>query len=183
MKPWSEITKEELTQLLSDENLSNRTISERYGVTMQQVRYKLKKFGIRMRNHRIEQFLSIDGPQINALQEYAKQTLLNPQNIDGIAKALTHHAFRNGPVEDMHANGQLSQEDMKTLNKFLVNRLAGVLTYAMEGKWIQLLTFYERTNQFYGSDWDPAEPDVEDIDALWRLEIKHIQDSLEEKRP
>ena len=36
---------------------------------------------------------------------------------------MTHYAFRNGPVEDMHANGQLSQQDMKTLNKYMVNRI------------------------------------------------------------
>ena len=32
------------------------------------------------------------------------------ENIDAISKAVTHYAFRNGPVEDMHANGQLSQQ-------------------------------------------------------------------------
>ena len=29
------------------------------------------------------------------------------ENIDAIAKAVTHYAFSYGPVEDMHANGQL----------------------------------------------------------------------------
>lgn len=42
------------------------------------------------------------------------------------AKAVAAYAFRNGPVEDMHSAGQLSQGDMKTLNKFAVDRLAEV---------------------------------------------------------
>ena len=44
-----------------------------------------------------------------------------------VAKRLAAYAFRNGPVEDMHANGQLSDEDMKTLNKYMVDRLAEYL--------------------------------------------------------
>ena len=57
----------------------------------------------------------------------AKKMLLRPENIDSFAKAVTHYAFRNGPVEDMHTEKKLSQDDMRTLNKYMVNRLAGPL--------------------------------------------------------
>ena len=44
--------------------------------------------------------------------------------INFISKSLTVYAFRNGPIEDMHAEGKLSEEDMKILNKYMVERLA-----------------------------------------------------------
>jgi hypothetical protein len=45
-----------------------------------------------------------------------------------ISLRLTHYAFRNGSVEDMYTNAKLTQEDMKTINKYMVNRLAGILS-------------------------------------------------------
>lgn len=56
------------------------------------------------------------------------------------AKGLTILAFRNGPVEDMHAGmrcqackgderySRLTNAQMKTLNKFMVDRLYELLT-------------------------------------------------------
>ena len=34
----------------------------------------------------------------------------------------------------MHADGKLTQEDMKTLNKYMVNRLTGILSAVHEGR-------------------------------------------------
>jgi hypothetical protein len=48
----------------------------------------------------------------------------NIEYINGMAKGLTGFAFRNGPIEDMHSRGQLSERDMKVLNKFMVEKLA-----------------------------------------------------------
>ena len=78
---------------------------------------------------------------------------------------MTHYAFRNGPVEDMHANGQLSQQDMKTLNKYMVNRIAGLLSAAMDGSWLQLEQLFSYY-RFFGGDWDAAEPDMGEMKLL-----------------
>lgn len=43
-----------------------------------------------------------------------------------LAKSAAVYAFRNGPVENIHAEGRLSQEDMKVLNKFMVDRLGEI---------------------------------------------------------
>ena len=43
-----------------------------------------------------------------------------------LAKAATAYAFRNGPVEDIHADGRISEEEMKQLNQFLVRRLGEI---------------------------------------------------------
>lgn len=50
-------------------------------------------------------------------------TKLDFETIDMLSKAVTQFAFRSGPVEYMHARGKLTQKDMKTLNKFMTNRI------------------------------------------------------------
>ena len=40
-----------------------------------------------------------------------------------LAISLAHLCFRNGPVEDMHAEGKLDDTDMMELNKYMVDHL------------------------------------------------------------
>jgi hypothetical protein len=54
------------------------------------------------------------------------------KDIDIAARGLTNFIFREGPIEDMHSNNQLSQDDMKQLNIFMVNRLAFILAFIIE---------------------------------------------------
>ncbi|WP_319403126.1 hypothetical protein [uncultured Anaeromusa sp.] len=92
---------------------------------------------------------------------------LTTKNIDLLSRAITHYAFRSGPVEGMHCAGKLSQEDMKTLNKHMTNRIAGLLLAAKEGKWFEIdqgLNFHSLCT----TDWDAAEPDDE-FDKLGEL--------------
>lgn len=90
--------------------------------------------------------------------------LFDSDKIDSISKSITHYAFRNGPVEDMHANNQLSENDMKTLNIFMTNRIAGLLTAIADNKWFELDQVY-KFYKIYGTDWDKAIPDTEEIDS------------------
>ena len=87
---------------------------------------------------------------------------LNEETIDSISKAITQYAFRSGPIEEMHARTKLSQKDMKTLNKFMVNRIAGLLTAISKGdiaNVLKVLTFYASLS----SDWDLCKPDTEEF--------------------
>lgn len=84
--------------------------------------------------------------------------------IAAAAKAITLYAFRNGPVETMHANCQLSQADMKTLNKYMVNHIAHVIKMLIEGRWLEfqmLIIAYS----MYAQDWDEPEIDEEGFKA------------------
>ena len=104
------------------------------------------------------------------LNSDSKERLLKRENIDIISKAITHFIFRNGPVEDMHANHQLSEKDMKTLNKYMVNRIAGLLTTIADNNWLQLeqlLAYYG----IFGSGWDKAEPDMEEINVVMKYAL------------
>lgn len=89
-------------------------------------------------------------------------TYLDFETIDMISKAITQFAFRSGPVEDMHARNKLTQKDMKALNKFMVNRIAGLFTAISKGDIVivlRVLTFYASLS----SDWDSCKPDIEEF--------------------
>ena len=89
-------------------------------------------------------------------------TKLDFETIDMLSKGITQFAFRCGPVEEMHAKGKLTQKDIKTLNKFMANRIAGLLTAISNGdisNAIRVLTFYASLS----SDWDSCKPDIEEF--------------------
>lgn len=88
--------------------------------------------------------------------------MLNEETIDSISKTITQYAFRSGPIEEMHANNQLSQKDMKKLNEYMANRIAGLLTVLSKGNYdnvIKVLSFYASLS----SDWSKVKPDVEEF--------------------
>ncbi len=89
-------------------------------------------------------------------------TKLDFETIDMLSKGITQFTFRSGPIEEMHSKGKLTQKDMKTLNKFMANRIAGLLTAISKGdisSVLKVLTFYASLS----SDWDSCKPDVEEF--------------------
>ena len=89
-------------------------------------------------------------------------TKLDFETIDMLSKGITQFAFRSGPVEEMQAKNKLTHKDMETLNKDMVNRIAGLLTVISNGdidKALKVLTFYASRS----SDWDSAKPDTENF--------------------
>ncbi|WP_072903259.1 hypothetical protein [Hathewaya proteolytica] len=66
---------------------------------------------------------------------------------------------------------------MKTLNKYMVNRLEGILLAVYEKKWLQLELLHEFLTGF-GDEWDPAEPDMKDLDLIWERNLKLIKSNL-----
>lgn len=169
---WKDITQEELQRLYYDENLSDNEIANLFEVTKSKVTYKRKKFGISLKNKLYQELVEQNGELFQKLNSESKKRLLKRENIDVISKAITHFAFRNGPIEDMHANNQLSENDMKTLNKYMVNRIAGLLSAIADNNWLQLellLSYY----RFFGIEWDKAEPDLEEINSVLKNAIKY----------
>lgn len=90
---------------------------------------------------------------------------------DMMAKGLTVYAFRNGPIEDMHAKGQISDEDMKVLNKYLVDKLAEMLYLMQTNRTIEAEAMLQFHAVFYASDWDNANISGIDstIDSLQKI--------------
>ena len=167
---WNLITKKELEELFR--NHSDNTIAELYEVTAYQVKKQRNKWNIKQYNYAIQEslqtFLSEDKNKtlFENLNKSSKERLLSDRSKDILPIALTHYLFRNGPVEDMHTDGKLSQNDMKILNKFMVNRIAGLLETIDKGEWLKLELLFNFYSLF-GKDWDKPVPDTDEIDALF----------------
>ena len=158
---YENLTAEDLKQLYIDEEITDEILAKLFDVKQSKITYRRRKLGITIRNSILGEYLlgkTEEGKQMN-LQ--AKKQILTNKNINMISKAITHFAFRNGPIEDMHAhpNNQLSEADMKSLNKFMVNRLAYIFTLIIEERWIEFDILVRNICGVYGHDWDEAEPD------------------------
>lgn len=79
--------------------------------------------------------------------------------VEELSRALAHYCFRNGPVEDMHAKGKLSQDDMKILNKFCYNKLYTFFKLIISNEKEKLYPILE-FHSLCGQDWDPPVLDI-----------------------
>lgn len=91
--------------------------------------------------------------------------IIDDKFINYFSKSITAYAFRNGPIEDMHTNPKmgLGQKEMKILNKYMVNRLAGLFMMFKKGEFESI----EETLRFHYSTtttWDDPEPDITDFE-------------------
>lgn len=165
---WDKVTKDELAELYK--HYPDSTIAELYGISQSRVKSKREKWNIKLADGIIEDFFDKEENKelLKNLNKTSKERLLKKENINTIAIALTHYIFRNGPVEDMHSEGKLSQRDMKTLNKFMVNRIAGLLETMNKEEWLKLellLNVYS----MYGLSWDKPEADTNEINEIYRI--------------
>lgn len=165
---WKDVTEDQLKYLYVEEDLLESQIAELFDVKQSQVNYKRTKYNIKFRDKVIKGFLENIPDSLN---EQAKDRILNDFDIDKFAKMITHFAFRNGPVEDIHANNQLSQEDMMVLNKYMVDRIAGLLKLIQDNQWLKIEAILEMYKLF-GTHWDKAEPDIGEVDNILKLWMK-----------
>lgn len=87
--------------------------------------------------------------------------VINKYSLEDISCGLAHYCFRNGPVEDMHADGKLSQEDMKILNKYCYDKIYTFFTMIKENKTVSLIQIINYGVEC-GLNWDKPEYKVED---------------------
>ncbi len=166
---FSDLSEEDLKDIVVHEGVKIAEIAELFNIDIQMVEKKAQ-FAIevdKFLNKQYERFMS--NKKFNA---FAKKQLFKDQDINMISKALTHFAFRNGPVEGMHADGKLSEEDMKILNKFMVNRLAYVFELILNDRWGMFDYLVKSIDRWYGHDWDKAEPDSGSMDQLLKTELE-----------
>ena len=165
---WDKITKDQLEQLFIIDNISDNMIANLYNINKEKVQYKRHKWDLKLNSAKClyKSFANKNKSLFDKLNNDSKVKILNEENIDNIAIALTHYFFRNGPIEDMHANNQLSQSDMKILNKYMVNKIATLIKLIIDEEWLKismLLDFFSR----YGYDWDKAEIDMEEVNMIF----------------
>lgn len=163
---WNSITREELEKLF--ENTSDNMIAELFNVSKSQVKYKRDKWNIKQINYSINKLLNKDTENkiLDEINNMSKERLLKKENFDNISIALTQYLFRSGPIENMQHSGKLSQEDMKILNKFMVNRIAGLLETINNGEWLKVDLLLEKYSKF-GKSWDKPVADVDTINTIY----------------
>ena len=161
---WESITEAELRRLYSNEDVFDIDLAKLFNVSVNKIRYKRNKHGLDYQHIRILKFFNDPkNTELQELNQRSKDRLFTSDNIDRLAIGLAHYFFRNGPVEDLHSKGQLSESDMKTLNKYMVDRIARVLFLATENRWLELellLAFYME----YGIDWDKPNIDLSEVE-------------------
>ncbi|MFA7436498.1 MAG: hypothetical protein WC006_09065 [Bacilli bacterium] len=159
---------EELKTMFLDENISDKNIAILFNTSKDKVSYRRRK-------HNITIFEKLMGDK--NITKMFKDVFLENINYSDLAKASTVFAFRNGPVENMHAKNQLSQSDMKILNKFMVNRLAYIFKLLLQEEWVYLMNLVE-DYLIFASDWD--EPEIDDgfNKDILKMKYKKIKDSL-----
>lgn len=155
-----DLSSEDLRKMYIEENKTDFMIADLFNVKKSKVTYMRRKMGITIRNAMIDDYLTNQSEAVE-VNRLVKEKILVEDNIDMISKAITHFALRNGPVEDMHADpdSQLSESDMKTLNKYMVNRLAYVFKLIIENRWMEFDYLIKSIDFWSGHNWDKAEPD------------------------
>lgn len=156
-----DLTPKQLKILFINESKTDRMIAELFDVKRSQISYLRKKHGITLRNSIIDEFLHSRSKRVDKLNDQMKEEMLTSANITKISKAITYFAFRNGPIEDMHADPKkrITDNDMQLLNQFMVNRLAYVFTLINENKWIEFSHLVEGMKGEFDHDWDAVIPD------------------------
>ena len=170
-KKWDLVTREELLDLYVKENYVDSEVARLFGVSKGQVAYKRKKYDISQATIMFKRFMHNQHSDIyKGINEDLKRALME-KDVAEISKAVAHYVFRNGPVEYMHANGQLSDSDMKILNKYMNNRIATLLHLLKEQDWLRLALFLD-TYKYYGTEWDKPELQLEELDKVNEAMLK-----------
>ena len=122
-----------------------------------------------------ERFKNKNEGFIETQNNIAKVWLFDPDNFDGIAKAITQFIFRDGPVEIVHRSCEdFSDEAMKEICIYTANCLFTLLTYARDGKWMEIMATVKYFS-LYCNNWYPAEADTTAIDFLFYQQLKPKQ--------
>lgn len=160
---WDTITREELMKIYVENVVVDAMVADMFGVTKAQVVSKRRKLGINSYDIAYER--NIKGRETELLQEIKKNHVLHELDIDVMSKALVNYVFRYGPVEEMHKNKQLSQEDMKTLNQYMNDRIATLIYLFRNEDWERLYAFFSVITK-HNPPWDKAEILLEEIDKI-----------------
>lgn len=172
-----ELSPKTLEILFIEESISDNMIASLFGVKSSKVNYLRRKNGITIRNSHIKKFLYDQSDILMELNADIKEVMISNENITKISKAVVHFAFRNGPIEDRHADVKknITDEDMKKLNKYMVNRIAYIFTLILEDRWLEFNFLVEQLDFMFGKHWDEAILDDGGMRELFENEINKFR--------
>ena len=175
---WSTITREELLALYVDNQYIDRDIAEIFDVTMKQVSYKRKKLGITKELIIFNRMMKQGPPETLQELNTASKKAVCDMDLAVLSRVIAHYIFRNGPVEDMHCEGKLTDNDMAILNKYMNDRIATLIHLLREEDWIRLHLLFANDSHF-GSGWDEPVLQVSELDAVSALNLDMIVKDFE----
>lgn len=76
---------------------------------------------------------------------------MTPETREIAAKAIVAFAIRNGPIEDIHASGRLTQAEIKAIMKHAVDHVYAVLDHLNDELMADWMVWYSTV---YARDWD-----------------------------
>ena len=155
---FESITEDQLLELYSSPPILDVEVAELFDVSIGQVRYLRKKYNVTTK--RVGQHVR------ETANEKSKARLMSPESADALAIALSHYIYRDGPIEDYHADGKLSNDEMMAQNKYTTNKIAGILYLLKSGQWVAveyLLSLY----MLNGDKWDAPEIDFEEMKVIF----------------
>lgn len=85
-----------------------------------------------------------------------------------VGKALAVEGIRNGPIEDIHADGRISQEEMKAINKYAVDHICAFLQMWFDEP-ETFGAYAMHVVQGYAYAWDEPEHEQEIKDTARKL--------------
>ncbi len=161
---FDDLGKENFWKVCVEHCFPDAILASHYGVPVSRVRKKRKDHNLTQSTIIYERVKSNYREQYDADNERLREKFVGEGNVEWLSKAITHYAFRNGPIEDMHQAKQFSQSDMKTLNKFMVDRIAEILLCYDAEDFLRLSKMLGVPPYAYGADWDAPNPDFSKID-------------------
>jgi len=123
--------------------------------------YRPRKLGQAIKNAILDEFLYALYNRAKKKNMQVKEEILKNENLDMISKAVAHFIFQNGPIKGMLScpNKKLSEEDLKILRRFMVNRLSYIFTLIIEERWIEFDFLVRNIHEVYGHEGEDAKPD------------------------
>jgi len=175
---WSSMTREELLALYVENRYIDRDIAEMFNVTMNQVSYKRKKLGITKEliifNRMMKQVSTDTLQELNT----ASKKAVCDMDLSVLSRVIAHYIFRNGPIENMHCEGKLTDDDMAVLNKYMNDRIATLIHLLRKEDWVRLHLLFANDSHF-GSGWDEPVLQVSELDAVNALNLDMIVKDFE----
>ncbi|MGG5461639.1 hypothetical protein [Clostridium sp. B9] len=93
---------------------------------------------------------------------------ITKEHIARIAKGSAYFIFKNGPVNKLHKENKISDEDMKNMQEYLQNHLAYLYEVLLEeGNLKKYELIMNTMHQFYVNDDTEVTLEDENFDALY----------------
>lgn len=160
---FADLTREHLREFFIENCFSDAILANHYGVTKYKVKKKREEFHLSYATIIYENG-RMESEQYKADNERLREHYCGDANVEWLAKAMTNYAFRQGPIEDMHTDNRFSEDEMKTLNKYTVDRIAEILLCYNSEDYLRLSNMLGVPPFYMGSDWDAPEPDFTKVD-------------------